>query len=393
MEGYFNFGFTNSFRKTSSRILSYRSQTDETRSDSDWNCDSIERSSLAEIDTDLDSDSFLSDLEKDSGENKTECQNHETVERRYTISEERGSNKKYSESEWNGAVHRGGNQDLNRKADATVLKRSHQPYCVGANLVSSLGPPLSVPNTLEDGVFSNPDRDKNTADPAPTEGKSQLASLTRQASCCSLSCLDTICLTGLLSLLTLLLSQAVPCWLLSPGVSLGPWQACFHTFPVQGLNTTYQGCYPLWASQFRSVRGWLLPAWFLVVQSTLILGTLVSSLARGVSALIWFKRRQIFPLRLGSRYLLLSAWFDVFSGVFLLVSSLVFAGSCWSRAWLFQHQQSLSWGWAIVLLASWTHFGTAGFQFLEVKKQKRRKVENENFLKNLEPPLFALSNG
>ena len=99
MEGYFNFGFSNSFRKTSSRILSYKSHVDETRSDSDWNCDSIERSSLAEIDTDLDSDSFLSDLEKDSGETKTDCRYDrpykDSIEGRNYSSDERRP--KYSE--------------------------------------------------------------------------------------------------------------------------------------------------------------------------------------------------------------------------------------------------------------------------------------------------------
>ena len=410
MEGYFNFGFSNSFRKTSSRILSYKNHIDETRSDSDWNCDSIERSSLAEIDTDLDSDSFLSDLEKDSGETKTDCQYREPyqerIEGRNYSSDERS--RKYSETQWNSAINRHSNHGMTRKADdsdaalgADVLTRNQQPGSIGANLLASLGPPLCMPDTLQDGVFSNQNLNKNRVpDPQPIRGKTQLESFT-QTSCCFLSGLDSSCLAGVGSLTILTISQVVPYWLVtwgdtnSPLVNLGPWGACFerYQFPIHNMNKTYESCYALWGSEFHVIRGWLLPPWFVVVEAALVLGTVLSAISRSVSALIWFKKRQIFPLRLGSRYLLLSACFDVLCGLLVFTSTITFSACCWSTSWLFPGWSYLSWGWAAGLVASWAHLGTAGLQFLEAKKQKKRKVQNENFLKNLEPPLFPLASG
>eukprot|EP00090_Calanus_glacialis_P028719 TRINITY_DN46094_c0_g1_i1.p1 TRINITY_DN46094_c0_g1~~TRINITY_DN46094_c0_g1_i1.p1 ORF type:complete len:385 (-),score=56.56 TRINITY_DN46094_c0_g1_i1:175-1329(-) len=383
MDGYFNFGFSNSFRKTSSRILAYKNHmTDETKSDSEWNCDSIERSSLAEIDTDLDSDSFLSDLEKDSGENR----NGGPADERKSI---------YSEMQWDVAVHRTSNEDLTRKGapatdlglPAVILTENKQQNKNGTNLLSSLGPGLPL-----GGVFSNHKSDKNCPGPQ----------ILRPRSCCWLSGLDSCYVAGLCSLVILIISLVAPYWLVSwedtksPLIRLGPWEACFKTFqfPVQKQNKTYEGCYPLWGSEISVIRGWLLPSWFLVVEATLSFALSLSISSRCLTSFVWVKRRRTFPLRHGARYLLLSACLDLVCGLLLFVSTITFAASCWSQARLFPHwnYSYLSWGWAAGLVASWAHCGAAGLQVVEAKRDKKRKLQNENFLRNLSPPLFSSPN-
>ena len=48
MEGYFNFGFTNSVRKSSAWFLGQRTAESNYKIDVEWNCDSVERNSIEE---------------------------------------------------------------------------------------------------------------------------------------------------------------------------------------------------------------------------------------------------------------------------------------------------------------------------------------------------------
>ena len=105
MEGYFNFGFTNSVRKSSAWFLSQRATESNYKIDVEWSCDSVQRNSMEDvdtIDTDLDSDSFLSDLEKDSGE-----QRGEGGER----------SQRYSHRDWEEAVQRTSNGQSQQRED------------------------------------------------------------------------------------------------------------------------------------------------------------------------------------------------------------------------------------------------------------------------------------
>ena len=62
MEGYFNFGFTNSVRKPSSWFNSQRNSESNYKIEVEWNCDAVDKDDSIEdvdtVDTDLDSDRF-----------------------------------------------------------------------------------------------------------------------------------------------------------------------------------------------------------------------------------------------------------------------------------------------------------------------------------------------
>lgn len=74
MEGYFNFGFTNSVRKPSTWFNNHKTNENHYKVEVEWNIEAIDKDDSIDdvdtVDTDLDSDSFLSDLERDSGTNK-----------------------------------------------------------------------------------------------------------------------------------------------------------------------------------------------------------------------------------------------------------------------------------------------------------------------------------
>ena len=394
MDGYFNFGFSNSFRKTSARFLAYKNQGDENKSDSDWNSDSVDRNSLAEIDTDLDSDSFLSDLEKDSGERKED--DHKTDE----------SKAGYSEMQWAGALHRTqGNQDPTRKGEtelglpAVVLTKHQDLSKNGTNFLRSCSQPVAIPETMEDGVFCNySTSSKNNPKPGDTAGKSQLESFTR-SSCCRLSGLDSCVLAGWCSLAITIISMITPYWLSSREnekstlIRLGLWEVCFTQFPVEHMNMTYEGCYPLKSPEIQDFRRLIFPSWFSGVVTTLLVSLCLSIISRAISSLICFKKRQIFPLRLGFRFLVLSAIFDLITGLLLVTVAVLFAVSVWVHSWLATTWTFLSWSWAADFLASWCHLATFGLQLLQVKREKKRKCQKETFLRTMEdPPLFGRSN-
>merc|ERR1711978_91059 len=109
MEGYFNFGFSNSVRRPSSWFSGHKASTETNyRVEVEWSSeavDSVDSVTRGEagaedgdtVDTDLDSDSFLSDLERDSGEQRSESRGQRSH--------------RYSDRDWQVAVQRGSNTD------------------------------------------------------------------------------------------------------------------------------------------------------------------------------------------------------------------------------------------------------------------------------------------
>ena len=113
MEGYFNFGFTNSVRRPSSWFSGHKASESNYRVEVEWSSeavDSVDSVTRGEagaedgdtVDTDLDSDSFLSDLERDSGEQQLDTHHH------HHHQQHRARLRQYSEQDWAEAVHSGG---------------------------------------------------------------------------------------------------------------------------------------------------------------------------------------------------------------------------------------------------------------------------------------------
>ena len=348
MEGYFNFGFTNSVRKSSAWFLGQRHTESNYKIDVEWSSDSVERNSMEDvdtIDTDLDSDSFLSDLERDSGEQK---------------GEERSQ--RYSHRDWEEAVQRTSNYQESQQTERQESEESQERQEVrrGESLGASLGPRLSQVGGVKPGV--------------ETGGEGWA---------CYFSLLDISCITGLLSLSALVFSLIAPDWVTntqprqSSLIRLNPWDICLSRLET---NSSQAGCFTTWDPELA-----VMPSWFLVVPASLLLVSSLSLSARALLFLIWFKKRQIFPLKLGVKLMVTCVVVDFLSGLALLLSTMIFAASVLSSPSLATSTSAinLSWGWAASLTSSWGHVATATLVARTAHRERKKRAQNENFIRNI----------
>ena len=368
MEGYFNFGFTNSVRKPSTWFNNHKTNESNYKVEVEWNCDAVDKDDSIEdvdtVDTDLDSDSFLSDLERDSGE-----QGSGSV---------RDSQPRlYSEHEWNEAVMRhqasyGSSEMMRYNHNNNVMEdRLPQVYSLQLSQQSSQLP-SDAPKNEEDA------NKLNVTDP-------------ESSPCCYMTRLDISCIIGLLSLSVMIFCLIAPHWLVttqperSSFVRLNPWDLCLHRMMLPPDNVTLTGCYNVWDSKLMLDGDMkLIQDWFVTVPATLLLASSLSLSARAFLFLIWFKNRQIFPLRLGVKLMFLCAMFDLVSGLLLLTTTMTFAVAALTSTWLNTSNSSLSWGWAACLTSSWGHVAVAALMARETYKERSKRRQNENFVRNLE---------
>ena len=346
MEGYFNFGFTNSVRKSSAWFLGQRATESNYKIDVEWSCDSVERNSIEDvdtIDTDLDSDSFLSDLERDSGEQRSESRGQRSH--------------RYSDRDWQVAVQRGSTTDR-------VVEGEEE---VGVGVEG---------------------REART--PAPNWNVSQGSSSSSSSSdcCCYFTRLDVSCITGLVSLSALIFSLIAPDWVTnthngsSSLTRLNPWDVCLDSLEVR-TNTTLRGCWTSWDSR---IQPRLLPHWFIAVPASLLISSSLSLSARALVFLIWFKKRQIFPLKLGVKLMVTVTVLDALTGLLLLSTAMMFAASVLASPSLSPapSELSLSWGWAASLSSSWGHLATATLMARSSHLERKKRAQNEIFIRNIQ---------
>ena len=300
MEGYFNFGFSNSVRKPSTWFTSNKNSESSYRIDIEWNGDSVERcddsiEDVDTVDTDLDSDSFLSDLERDSGEQKRDNNNQY---RHYHTGQ-------YSQRDWNHALEKHNYVETDNSANI------YSPG--GTNNVSDVTSHITSPSQIS--VSSPPQQPQSNhnqqGQDLPKNEDQPKMSVESDMSCCSLvSRLDFTCILGLISLAVLVFALIAPQWLegshnqRSSFVRLNPWDLCVSEMtlrPASGDNVTLHGCYTVWDTQLlTTATPALLKDWFIVVPATLLLASSLSLSARAIIFMIWFKKRQVFPLKLGA---------------------------------------------------------------------------------------------
>ena len=337
MEGYFNFGFSNSVRKSSAWFLGQRTVESNYKIDVEWNCDSVERNSIEDvdtIDTDLDSDSFLSDLERDSGEQGGSSEGSR---------EEKSQG--YSDRDWEEAVQR----SSNTQREEEEARREER-------------------------------RDRGQVQ------RSSVSQVSTSRDCCYFTRLDVSCLAGLVSLSVLIFSLIAPDWVTNPEdgrsslTRLNPWDICFHSLEVTS-NSTLRGCWASWDSRLQPS---LLPDWYITVPATLLISSSLSLSARALVFLIWFKKRQIFPLKLGVKLMITCAVLDSLSGLLLLTTSMVFAAAVLTSPSLSPSDLNLSWGWAASLAASWGHLGTASLMARSAHIERKKRAQNEIFIRNIQ---------
>ena len=382
MEGYFNFGFSNSVRKPSSWFSSQKTSESNYKIEVEWNCDNVERTdSLGDgdtVDTDLDSDSFLSDLEKDSGE-----QTYRRSENSHRA--EPQSQRHYSENDWNNAIRR--ESDANRESEYNVYN------------VNPVENPVVLSNQRRTSQISQDNNNEPvTGEENKTEDETKSSLTSLQSSCCYLSRLDFCCLLGLIALSVLIFALIAPHWLVtttnqetSSFLRLNPWDLCVRDRVVMtpSRNVTLHGCYSVWDPQLVSDNDntRLVQDWFITVPASLLVAASLSLSARAFLFLIWFKKRQIVPLRLGMRLMLLCATFDLLAGLCLLTCTMMFAASVLRSPWLTPSSASLSWGWACCLASAWAHVTTAVLMAREAARERGRRAVGETFLRSMEPSL------
>jgi hypothetical protein len=485
MEGYVNSGFSNSLTSSSSRFFSTKNFSLDSKREEFKSCEQLENGPLADPDTDLDSDSFLSDLEKDSARGKETFVDGEDQTLDWGLKTKPEILHGYSDRSFEGAIltftngeastmadHQGQAQAQERRVQSMSDMRQpivqHLSGRGSKRFTPRSAPPPPIPEEVEDAVLTRHGdgrismklsmEEKSIRGSESSEHKpnrrpeAKLTNLfglidTRKISSllgytnksprpqpefdtimgrCSgemtsetyhpqgvppqrttrqpegkgplLTGMDIACLAGMWSLVLLVISMAAPFWLVSwedtqsPFVRLGPWEACFNRFryPKLQFDVLFDGCHAIWGYEYRLIREWLMPPWFLAVQGLLIISLIFCLFSRCLTIPILFKAPQTVFLRFGSQFLMVCAGCDLFSGLLLFVCSMTFAGSCWARSWLlYPNWNYLSWGWAAGLLASWSHLATAGLMYVEARKEMEKRTENENLLLQLEPaPIF-----
>ena len=223
-----------------------------------------------------------------------------------------------------------------------------------------------------------------------------------QSSRSRLSGSDVASIAGAVSLALLIIAHSSPSWLVSwqdtnsPFTRMGPWQVCFNRFrfPRLQFDVLFHGCHGIWSYTYHQIREWLMPPWLLATQGLLILCLIFSVLSRVCSVMVTFQTPQTVWLRFGYYFILVNVGLDLVSGLLLLIITIMFAVSCWSRSWLlYPNYNYLSWGWAACLLSSWSHLLSSGLFLGEARREKLRKSENEELLFQLEPGhIFSTNN-
>ena len=201
-----------------------------------------------------------------------------------------------------------------------------------------------------------------------------------------LTSMDLTGLLGLFSLLLLIISMSSPYWLTSwadtnsPFVRLGPWEACFNRFrfPRFQFDRVFHGCHPVWGSEYRLIREWLLPPWLLLVHSFLIIATIFSALARLLSIFVVLRSPLTVVLRFGYQMVMALSLLELASSLLLGVTATVFGCCCWSRSWLlYPNYNHLSWGWVALLLAGLLHAVSGLLLLREARLERGRRDYNQ----------------
>ena len=204
---------------------------------------------------------------------------------------------------------------------------------------------------------------------------------------------DLAGLVGLLSLVLLVVSHASPSWLVSwqdtqsPFVRMGPWQICFQRFrfPRLQFDVLFNGCSSMWGRTYYQIREWLMPPWLLAVQGLLCLSLVLSCLSRLLSLLAVFQSPRDVWLRFGYYFLLGTVFCDLLVGLIMFTASLIFCFCCWSRSWLlYPNYNYLSWGWAAALLSSWAHLAATLLSLAEARRERARRPHYEDLLLQLQ---------
>ncbi|KAG0702678.1 hypothetical protein GWK47_025021 [Chionoecetes opilio] len=173
------------------------------------------------------------------------------------------------------------------------------------------------------------------------------------------------------SLLLLHLSDG-PYWLqsytytYSDFQNMGLWEFCFDGFryPKYQYDHKFMGCNYIFSEEYRIIWSWMLPAWFMAVQTFMTIGLLASMTTLVTVSLILMR----WPMQMIMRYEWHLTGFcflcQAVSVVAIFFAVLVFGVMCWTRDWLLNPNFNyLSWSYAFAVVAGGFH-AFSGFVLL-----------------------------
>ncbi|EEC20445.1 uncharacterized protein LOC8043975 [Ixodes scapularis] len=196
------------------------------------------------------------------------------------------------------------------------------------------------------------------------------------------------------STVLLLISFASPYWLESyqeanaEFVRLGLWDVCFRNYrhPSYQYDETFNGCHWVHSYAYQNIRDWLLPGWFMFVQSMMTLALMFAFTALVLVSILLMR----FLLRFEIIVLMVAFILEAITSIPLFLSVAVFGGMCFERSWLqnpiYNH---LSWAYALAVVAFFFHTVAAMMLLGETLKARERRRRANNLIYNMQPRLMS----
>ncbi|XP_050723815.1 uncharacterized protein LOC127002171 isoform X2 [Eriocheir sinensis] len=169
--------------------------------------------------------------------------------------------------------------------------------------------------------------------------------------------------------------------------NMGLWEFCFNGFryPKYQYDHKFMGCNYIFSEEYRIIWSWMLPAWFMAVQTFMTIALLASMTTLVAASLVLVR----WPMQMIMRY----EWHIIgfcficqaATVVAIFFAVLVFGLMCWSRDWLLNPNFNyLSWSYALAVLSGGLH-AFSGLAYLhESFEAKERKRQASNLIE-IEP--------
>lgn len=171
--------------------------------------------------------------------------------------------------------------------------------------------------------------------------------------------------------------------------NIGLWQMCFnryrHRFDFYGK--IYQGCWWILSPELYKLFSWLSTPWFRCVQAFATLSMIFSLFSLIAVAILSFSKELA---KVSSRYILGTAFLNAISGIFMLISVIIFGLRGKDRGWMPRWQDNwYGWSFIVAIVACVLQNLVASVLLFEGANMKLVKVYMEKMYikkKRLFPP-------
>jgi len=202
------------------------------------------------------------------------------------------------------------------------------------------------------------------------------------------------CITGFIGAVFFLMSFSSPYWLSSwsdtqsPFLNMGLWEFCFDRFryPKNQYDRMFDGCAPIWGTEYREIREWMTPWWLMLVQFMSIVAFLFTFLAQIIDAALLLRIPMEHVLRFEYNLVFATFIMKSITTILLFLCVAFFGGFCWDREWLlYPNYNYVSWSYALAVFAMFITGGAAFLLYFETLQAKERKDRNAALLMQMYP--------